>query len=74
MYLPSPAWKAGMTEEEPKEYGRHRYFYGKSPAWYNPTIQIKGRRYVIPWHGQGYWGEVVVDDIKHVVFIHTSYS
>jgi hypothetical protein len=38
------------------------------------TIRTKGRRYVIPWHGPGYWGEVVVDDARHVVFIHTSYS
>jgi hypothetical protein len=42
MYLPAPDWKGGMAEEELKESGRHKYFYGKHLAWYNPTIRIKG--------------------------------
>jgi hypothetical protein len=74
MYLPAPDWKGGKTEEELKESGRHKYFYGKHLAWYNPTIRIKGRRYAIPWHDGQYHGEVIVDDVAHMVFIEVSYS
>jgi hypothetical protein len=78
MYLPYPAlssWETGKMEEELKEPVRHHYFslHGL-PEWYNPTIRIKGRRYAIPWHDKGYYGEIVVDDVDHEVFICVSYS
>jgi hypothetical protein len=74
MYLPYPKSSPQTTLEEINEYLHHKHFSLNGPAWYNPTIRTKGRRYEIPWHGPGYWGEVVVDDARHVVFIHTSYS
>jgi hypothetical protein len=74
MYLPYSNATQFASEKELEESVRHRRFSLNGPPWYNPTIRIKGRRYVIPWHGQGYWGDVVVDDVKHVVFILTSYS
>ena len=56
------------------QYVHHKYFYPTGPSWYNPTIRISGRRYAIPWHDQGYHGEVIIDDVSHVVFIQVSYS
>jgi hypothetical protein len=73
-YLPYPGTTRFESVEQVGEYLHHKYFSPSSPAWYNPAIRTKGRRYEIPWHGPGYWGEVVVDDARHVVFIHTSYS
>jgi hypothetical protein len=73
MYLPYPKDRA-RTEEELEASARHDYFSLHGPEWYNPSIRVKGRQYDIPWHGEGYHGEVVVDDEQHIVFIHTSYS
>jgi hypothetical protein len=76
MYIPypkEPKDKFGSIEEI-EESVRHKHFSLNGPAWYNPTVRVRGRRYEIPWRGKAYWGEVVVDDTKHVVFILTSYS
>jgi hypothetical protein len=54
---------------------KHRHFSPQVfPSWFDPTIRIKGRRYEIPQDKNQYSGEVIVDDVNHVVFIHTSYS
>jgi hypothetical protein len=74
MYLPYPKASRGTTEKELKQSVRHQYFSLHGPEWYNPTIRTKGRRYAIPWHDNGYYGEIVVDDVDHVVFICVSYS
>jgi hypothetical protein len=37
--------------------------------WFDPTIKIKGRAYHIPQDKRAYWGQVIVDDVNHVVFI-----
>jgi hypothetical protein len=73
MYVPYPK-ASPRTDGELEEYAHHSYFSLHGPAWYNPTIRTKGRRYGIPWHGKGYYGEIVVDDVHHVVFVHTGYS
>jgi hypothetical protein len=74
MYLPSSMKTTFDSLEALEESTRHRYFYPHGPTWYAPAIRVKGRRYEIPWHGGQYHGEVIVDDIAHVVFIETSYS
>jgi hypothetical protein len=72
-YLPYPN-SGPRTKEGMDEYLRDKYFSLNGPPWYNPTVRTRGRRYAIPWHGNGYYGEVVVDDVAHVVFIYTSDS
>ena len=73
MYLPYPKSSPRM-DEEMKDSLHHKHFFTNCPPWYNPTIRVKGRRYEIPWHDKGYYGEVVVDDFSHLVFIQVSYS
>jgi hypothetical protein len=70
MFTPYPT-----TDDNLDEWTQHRHFSLRQyPPWCDPTIRTKGRRYQIAWHGKAYHGEVMVDDVKHIVFVRTSYS
>lgn len=53
----------------PKQANGHEYFYASSPApvWYKQEIKGAGRYYGIS--GEGYSGEVIVDDEQRLVFV-----
>lgn len=42
--------------------------------WYKPTIEKKGRRWIIKQNRDAHYGEVIVDDISNAVFVRISYS
>ena len=65
MYLPQSAGSAASRESGDQLYFQPAERY----PWFNPTIRVKGRRYVIPPGADGTHGEVVIDDVGHVVFI-----
>ncbi|MBN2182255.1 MAG: hypothetical protein JW715_10100 [Sedimentisphaerales bacterium] len=55
-----------------KKDDEHEYFYpvSRTPAWYNEEIRGKGRYFELS-EGQTSWiGELIVDDEKHIVYIH----
>ena len=55
---------------KPEEADGHVYFLPEERfPWFNPTIRVKGRRYLIPQDEHANRGEVIVDDDKHVVYI-----
>jgi hypothetical protein len=40
-----------------------------APKWYKEEIRGKGRRYEIKAWGGDWWGELIVDDEQHVVYV-----
>jgi len=49
----------------------HEYFYSgiTGPCWYPEDIRGAGRRYEIKLEGGPWFGEVIVDDEQHVVYV-----
>jgi hypothetical protein len=41
---------------------------------FDPPVTIRGRAYDVPQDEQGNWGQVIVDDVDHVVFIRANRS
>jgi len=69
------SWPKERIQEASPQDG-HEYFIPGSltPEWYNPQIRQRGRRYNIPAEGFHNWGEVIVDDEEHVVFVKVIWS
>ena len=69
------SWPKERIQEASPQDG-HEYFIPGSltPEWYNPQIRQRGRRYNIPAEGFHNWGEVIVDDEEHVVFVKVVWS
>jgi hypothetical protein len=49
----------------------HDYFLPRidAPRWYKEEIRGAGRRYEIKAWGGDWWGELIVDDERHVVYV-----
>lgn len=62
--------QTGKTKN-PSVYG-HEYFQsrGGNPDWYKEEIRGKGRYYEFNGKENNWHGELIVDDEKHVVYIH----
>lgn len=52
------------------------YFRNDSmaPEWFNPEIRERGREYGIPPQNHHNWGEVIVNDAEHVVYVRVIWS
>jgi len=55
-----------------RDGGGHEYVYLDSglPKWYRQEIRTEGRRYEVNWYNGRYQGELIVDDVEHVVYVH----
>jgi len=54
----------------------HMYFIpgSRAPEWFNTEIRERGRRYAIPPKDYDNWGEVIVNDAEHVVYVKVIWS
>lgn len=68
MYLPFQSRPADVLNDRNSYF--HDYSRGYNAPWFDRTIRGRGRRYVVPADGEENWGEVVVDDVRHVVYIY----
>ena len=70
------AWPRERIREFPPQGDGHEYFIPGSlaPGWYSPQIRQRGRGYNIPAEGYHNWGEVIVDDEEHIVFVKVVWS
>ena len=46
----------------------------RAPEWFNTEIRERGRRYAIPPKDYDNWGEVIVNDAEHVVYVKVIWS
>jgi hypothetical protein len=69
-------WPKERIDEFRSQRDGHEYFTPGSltPEWYCPQIKQRGRRYEIPAEGAHNWGEVIVDDEEHIVFVTVVWS
>lgn len=42
--------------------------------WFNPVIEVKGRKYDIIWDEHNNYGRVIVDDLNNIVYVYISHS
>jgi hypothetical protein len=45
-----------------------------TPEWFNPEIRERGRAYGIPPQNHHNWGQVIVNDAEHVVYVKVVWS
>jgi len=73
MYLPRST-KPHLKEEDLEKEERHIYFRDdvvtNDARWFDPTIRFRGRLYQVPESNSVTYGEVIVDDLRHIVYIH----
>jgi hypothetical protein len=54
---------------------QHMYFTSINEVpWFNPTVEVRGRKYEIPQDGDANWGSLIVDDEKNIVYIEVRHS
>ena len=66
-YLPAPDRKLDMSD--PK-VAANSYFF--EAPWFDRAVRQSGRRYIVSW--QGNFGELVVNDANHTVYIYVADS
>lgn len=70
--LPGPARGQSLTARQLTD-GNSYILYGlPSPSWFDRTVRTSGRRYNI--HHGGNYGEVVVNDASHTVYVYVADS